>query len=342
MTLSTGDSHIEEPALFFQSTQRVDGHLTGKDAFFHSHDKHRGKLQSFGAVNGHQRHAVFVFIFFAVDVGKERHLLQIVIHVDCLPLVFLLTTFHKVLHSIQESLYILSTRLSFRCGITHEFCIDAALFDNVAPQSKRILGICTADERTNQLAEGLNLIQGSTFQDESMAERVHNSVPEAGTGACGCFGNTLQGSVANAACRIVNNTAESLFVVGIGNHTHICYDILDFLSLEKAQPFVDAVGHSLFAETLLKTTALRVGAVKHSKIAVLTLFRFHNPQNVVTHQLCLLLVTIRRLQLQLLTLAVLAIHIFLDLPLVVLNQAVGSLYDELRGTVVAFQFEQQG
>ncbi len=69
-------------------------------------------------------------------------------------------------------------------------------------------------------------------------------------------------------CRIVDNTLESLFIIGIHYQTEVSDDIFDFLTLIERQASINTVRHTAFAHGFLKDTALRIGTVEYRKIRV--------------------------------------------------------------------------
>ncbi len=80
----------------------------------------------------------------------------------------------------------------------------------------------------------------------------------AGGGAQG-----VDGSLADAARRRVQNAQEGHIVVGKHGEAHIGQGVLDFGALVKAEAAEQAVAHSAGAKSLFKGAGLRVGAVEH-------------------------------------------------------------------------------
>ena len=110
----------------------------------------------------------------------------------------------------------------------------------------------------------------------------------------------------------------------------------------KAETTKDAVRYSLLAQLFLKGPALSVGAVEDGEIVIVALLLFHNAPDVLGHDHHLFLVAIERLVSDGVAHLVLAIDVFLYLPLIVLDKTVGSIDDLLRGSVVALKFEEAG
>ena len=104
MFLGTGNGDIEQSALLFQLAHRTRTHRRRKDVLLQSNDKHGGKLQTLCCMNRHQRHLRLVFAPLAIEIGKQRHLLQEVTQSGLPFPVFLLATLNEILHTAQELL----------------------------------------------------------------------------------------------------------------------------------------------------------------------------------------------------------------------------------------------
>lgn len=142
----------------------------------------------------------------------------------------------------------------------------------------------------------------------------------------------------DASCRIVDDATQSFLIVRITGQAEIGHDILDFLTLIERQSAIDAIGDGGTLQGLFERTALRVRAVEQSDLIITNPLsvEFDDPRHDL---LRLFLIRLRRKELQLVASLACGIDIFLDLVLVVANDAVGSFDDVLSRTVVAFQFD---
>ena len=61
-------------------------------------------------------------------------------------------------------------------------------------------------------------------------------------------GDFAHGGVTNAALRIVNNSAQCLFVVGIGHHAEIGQHVFDDLALIETHSAEDAIRNFLLEQ----------------------------------------------------------------------------------------------
>ena len=93
------------------------------------------------------------------------------------------------------------------------------------------------------------------------------------------------------------------------------------------------------AHLLLEATALRVRAIQNGEIAPVAMVLPPQPFDVLRHDHRLLLVTVGWLQLQAFSVFVLTIYVLWNLPFVAPDQRVSRLHDQLRRTVVLFQFK---
>ena len=155
-----------------------------------------------------------------------------------------------------------------------------------------------------------------------------------------CFYDLCHRRIANATCGIVDDSTQSLLIIGIRDYTEVSNDILDFLALVEAQTAIDTIRNAVLAHLFLKGTALCVGAIQNSEITILCLVLSTDSLDIVTHYNSLFPITIGRLQGQTLSLLILAEHILVYLSLVLTYQAIGSLHDKLCGTVVLLQLKE--
>ena len=73
--LGAGDADIQQAALFFNSAFG-DRRFVRKRAVINANDVHLVELQTFGGMQRHQAHGVFVFIFFAAQRYLHQHRIQ--------------------------------------------------------------------------------------------------------------------------------------------------------------------------------------------------------------------------------------------------------------------------
>ena len=342
MLLGTGDGHIEQATLLLQFAHGIGAHRRREDILLQAHDKDRRELQTFGSVNGHQHHLVVVIAIVTVEIGQKSHLLQKVSKIDLVAHVLLATAFDKVLHTTEELLEILLTRNILGVMTAVDVAADTARHNNIVAQLIGILHGQALSPAIYELPERIYLGKRSLVHFERKQHRVGDDTPQADTVVIGRTDNLVDGRIADAACRIVDNTLESLLVVGVGHQAEVGYDVLDFLALVERQTAVDAVRDVVLAHLLLERTALCIRAVQDGKVAPMSVLLTAQPLDVLTHDDGLFAVGIGRLQRQHVAHLVAAIHILLYLAFILAYQRVGSLHDKLRRAVVLLQLEKAG
>ena len=139
MLLSTGDSHIQQAAFFFQFAHRIDTHRRWKDIFLQTDNKNSREFKSFCRVNRHQCHFGLFFITLAIQVGQQGYLLQKVAQLYFLFTTFLLPALHKILHSTQEFLQVLLSRQVLWIAGAVDILADTTLHDDSMAKHVSIL-----------------------------------------------------------------------------------------------------------------------------------------------------------------------------------------------------------
>ena len=158
---------------------------------------------------------------------------------------------------------------------------------------------------------------------------------------CGSYGyNLIHRGLANPSCRIIDDPFESLLVVGIYGQTAIGYHIFYFLSLVERKSSVNPIRHTPFAQSLFKSTALRVGTVKNGKTIVFHFFFSPQRCDLVYHDFSLLYITVSGIHMKGRTFLFVAENVFWYLSVVMAYQTVGSRNDSLCRTVVLLQLKQ--
>ena len=301
MLLGSRNRHIEQSALFFELPHRISTHRAGEYILFEPHDKHRRELQTFCRVNRHQRHLIVRVALVAVEVGQQSHFLQEVGQIDLVAHILLLATLHKILHAREKFLEVLLSGYILWIATAVDVAADARVHDDIMTQRVGILRVLPSDPAFYQLAEVLKL-RHRTFRDIHREQHgLLDHLPQTYT-VCLCrLDNLAYGRIADTASRIVDNTLEGFFIVGIGNQPEIGNHILDLLALIEAQATIDAIRNAVLAHLLLKRTALRVRAIKNSEVSPRAMILPSDALDVLRHNHRLLLVRIGWLQLQLLS-----------------------------------------
>ena len=87
MFLSSSNGYVKQSPFLLQFSERSSRKRTREDILFQSYHEDRRKLQTFGSMNRHQRNTRFILITIAVSIGKQRHILQIILQEEFITLV---------------------------------------------------------------------------------------------------------------------------------------------------------------------------------------------------------------------------------------------------------------
>ena len=291
-------------------------------------------------MNRHQRNTRFILITIAVSIGKQRHILQIILQEEFIKPTLFTAFLHKSRHTAQEFLQVLLTCQIIGILARHDILTDTTLLDNGITQFVDIRSLSPFDKRRNQQSEGFQFVHRTLVYSQSILLRSTDYLPETHLVLMGTISNLQHRSSTYSTSRIVDDTLDSLFIIRIRHQTEIGYDILDFLALVETQSAINAIRNTLLSELLLKAAALGIGAVENGKITILAAILALDTLHILRHNRRLFLVAVSRLILNLLALRILAEHILRNLVAVVFNQTVSRLNDGLGRTVVLFQFEE--
>ena len=291
-------------------------------------------------MNRHQRNTRFILITIAVSIGKQRHILQIILQEEFIELTLFTPFLHKSRHTAQEFLQVLLTCQIIGILARHDILTDTTLLDNGITQFIDIRGLSPFDKRRNQQSEGFQLVHRTLVNRQSIPLRGTDHLPETHLVLMGTVSNLQHRSSTDSTSRIVDDTLDSLFIIRIRYQTEISNNILNFLALVETQSAINAIRNTLLSELLLEAAALGIGAVENGKITILATILAPDTLHVLRHNRRLFLVAVSRLILNLLTLRILAEHILRNLVAVMLDQTVSRLNDGLGRAIVLFQFEE--
>ena len=166
--------------------------------------------------------------------------------------------------------------------------------------------------------------------------------PEADIVIGGGSNNLAHRGIADAACRIIDNPLERLFVIGVDHQAEVGYDIFDLLALIEREAAVNLIRHAPFAQSLFEDTALGIGTIKDGEVGVFIIVLATQLRYFIGHNVAFFHITVSLKDPDGLTPFLLGEHLFGDLPLVLFDQAVGRTDNGLGGTVVLLQLEDFG
>ena len=284
MFLGSRNGNIKQTALLLQLTERGDNG-TWEDVLLQTYHKDRRELKSLGGMNGHERHTGLVVIALAVEIGQQRNALQIIRKISLLLTSLLATFLHKTLHSSQQLFQVLLTGQILRITASRFINIgtNTTLLDDSVAQVEGIHARRLLHKTADHQPETLQLGKRSLVDSQTIMLGRGNNLPEAHMIVERTGSNLCHGRIADSTCRIVDDTLESLLVVGIRHETEVSDDILDLLALEEAESTINAIRNALFSELFLEASALGISTVEDGEIAVLAIVLTLDALDLATH-----------------------------------------------------------
>ena len=272
--LGAREGHIEEAPLLLEAVGRLHGALRGEKILFEAYDVDIFVFESLGRMDGHQGHLVAVFGVVLVHVGGEHDILQPLLDGGLLvglPLAapdFGVALLLEELHGVEQLLDVVQRRGGFG-GILLPVSGQNARFrrDFETEVVEPLFG-AGQRERPNHRHELRDLA------DDGLLHRVgrrfgHQGVdrlPHRDPALRGYLSDALDGRVADAARRIVDDAAESLVVARVDNQADITHQVADLLVVVERRTLVDAVGDAAAPQVLFQHERLVVGAVENRRL----------------------------------------------------------------------------
>ena len=286
----------------------------------------------------HQGYLLIVPILIRILVGKKGNFRKEVTQ-QHVRVSFLLPLGAKITHTVHQLLYILLTaQILGRAVLTH-IIDDARLANNVSTNLVGILLRSICDKGRYKFAECLQLSHRTFIEVQAIRQRLTKHGPQTYIVPGGGSNDFSHCRISDTPCRIIDNTFESLFIIGIHYQTEVSDNIFDFLALIERQASINTVRHTAFAHGFLKDTALCIGTVEYRKIRVgIALF---TPQfsYLIHHNIPFFHITVCLVHTNGLSLLLFREHFLAYLPLVLFYQAVGRADNGLGGTVILLQLE---
>ena len=257
----------------------------------------------------------------------------------------------EVAHRVHQLVEVLDAADVLGCVVTHENTLDAGTLDCFPGHCQGVTAALIQFYQTvDQSGEALQFGQGASVDVQLILLWVGHHLPHAHPILGGAVVDLAHSRVADAAGRVVDDTPDSLVVIGIDNEPEIADGVFHLLALVERQAAIDAVGNrvahitvliaaSTVAQGLLEDTGLSIGAVEHGIVLVAVALARLEGSNLVGNDIGLLIVAEAPDDRDFLAHLVLAEQMFGNLTLVFLDEAVGGIGDGLGGTVIALELE---
>ena len=237
-------------------------------------------------MHGHQGHLVarVLLVIPGVGVAEQGHVLEVVVQGEKYAFRVRLTRrlrlgpsfLHEYRHRIHQFLYVGRATLAFDRIVGLEERVQAAVVGNLFGQLVCVRGLHQQCQLLYHLAEGFHLrdLEARPEQGQLLLPR-HKF-------------QRLQGGGAYAPCRFVHRALEGLVVVGVHAQLEVRHHILDFRPLVERVAGINHVRDVAPAQLLLYGTGLRIGAVEHCKVLILSVVVAHPGHYLPHHGHCFL------------------------------------------------------
>ena len=220
----TGNSHVEEPSLFFYVLLAQQHALAREEILLHSRHEHVRKLKALGRVHRHKCDFIVCIVFIdQVDVAKQRHILEIIVQGKDILRPFSLVTplLLKSRYRIHKFLNVGKTRLSLDRSIIFVEGIKPALVRYLARQVEGAGGLDLLVQSVDHGAERPDFHNCRTSQPELFQvikeRRPEKAGPVRESGSDEC----LNRSVPYGPRRLVHHALERLFVKRVHHQLEI-------------------------------------------------------------------------------------------------------------------------
>ena len=149
-------------------------------------------------------------------------------------IVVFLLGLYKFRNARHQTVYILPPAVALGPLVCRKVAPNSCFFNNLLAQRVGIFRQPVVHKLLHEGFEKQQLADSSTVNSQLVFYGMADYFPQADTVFLCRSHYFLDGSVAYSPCRIVDNAAESLFVVGVDNQTEVSNDILYLLALIEA------------------------------------------------------------------------------------------------------------
>ena len=345
-TFGARHGDVEQTALLFHFAGEKPCLLSREEVVFHAGDEDGVEFQPFGGVNGHESDARRAVVLL-IAVGLQGALLQKLCEQHgvgghlCFVFGFLIAAVaFEGTDGTEQFFHVLPFAFAFRAVFFVEIGANARGIDDVEGQVEGTDIVQARAKFEDEVAKRLKFAERSFGELHAVLRRLFGHRPQTNIVFARSCENLLQRGGTDAASGVVHHALEGFFVVEIGDETEVGNDVLDFFALIERHAAVDAVRHVVFAQRILERAALCVGAVEYGDFVIGHLLTTVQPTDRANHFCGLFLVGRGGHHQDLIAESVLAVHRFLDLLLVVTDDAVGRPHNVLCGAIVLFQLHR--
>ena len=331
--------HIEEAALLLDATF-LDGHLRRKEIFLQTDDKDGTKLQSLGSMNGHERDGRLALFVVLVLVGEQGNVLQIVGKQDGTS--FLFVVGDRCLKVVNQCLEVFLTFTVFGLLAGIYLIHKPRLTQHSQGQSVGPFGRNKGIELIDKLSKTLQSCLCGAVYAKLVTGRIGKHEEGRNLVVDGRLEHFVEGGLADASGRIVNDSPQGFLIVGVHGQSQIGNGILDLLTLVERKSAIYAVWKASALEFVFEGLTLTVGSIQNGNLTIVEILMANQVADIPRNDGSLLLVAIGFAEFDGLAQVLHALYVLVYLALIVVDDAVGRIHNGLRGAIVLLQFEELG
>ncbi len=204
-----GNADIGQAALFFQTVGGLHAHFVREQSFFQSGNEHQRKLQSLGTVQGHQLHAVFVYLglgFACFQYGmveKCHQWRQIVLFI------LFVAECQCGMHQLVQVFHTGLAFLAFFFLVIHQ---QSAVFNDMTGAFVQLQPGGGGFQLFDQLHKAQQRIAG-TAREQLVFGHVQHGVPQRALLLAGKVAQLFQGFVADTTRRHIDDTLDGTVIM---------------------------------------------------------------------------------------------------------------------------------
>ena len=257
----------------------------------------------------------------------------------------LVTTFFldllEVVHSVHQLVEVFDTADVLGSAVSQQHALDAGLLDHFLGHRQRVAAVLVQfNEPFHQRDEAFQFGHGTAVHVQPVWFWIVDDLPQAYAILRGAVGDFSYCGIADAARRVVDHTSQRLVIIGVDDQAQVADGIFHFLALVERQAAVDAIGNRASHVAMLVATTtvtqgflqyarLGIGAIEHGVVLVAVALASLQCGNLVGDNVGFLIVAEALDDGDAVTDGILAEQVLGNLPVVLLDEAVGGFGDIL-------------
>ena len=289
-------------------------------------------------MDGHELYAVGG-TRVALHVCEQGDFLKEIGQREVFGVAFFCAQVNELFHCAEKLFHILLARDGIGIGGAEDIVGDAAVDNDFVAKDGHVFRVETLRERGDEGYETLYLRRRGTGQCEAAGSGVGKDVPRRHGMVVGVLHDFRHCRSSDAACGIVDDAAQGLLVVVVGDEAEVGNDILDLLALIERQSADDAVWDAVFTQLVLEGPALCVVAVEDGDVVKREAVAAHKLTDVTADGGGLFAVGVQVFQCDRVAVVLLGEDGFVYLSAVVGDETVGGEDDVVCRTVVLLELE---